>query len=213
MEKCIDEIGGRINSVELEESTDAFNSYYELESKLIEILNIQVEKLYISSIDKIDNNEKWYFSNDNTKKKSVNWIFNINHTVTNRGDVSSSSMQKFFHIIFKTEQELISEKNIESNTENIENIKATIKTQFNKFKNSYIENFNQDLISTLKGENIIIDNIDLDKYIWKFEIKNGFFNIFLKDCGKNLIEKIKNNKDKNEKRDNFGNDEQFVVIK
>lgn len=175
-------------------NTQQFESYYDLENKIKEMLSINLEKHYKFIIDKISQSEKEFIDEKNVNFK-LNWIFNINHSVANRGDISTSTLQKFFHSIFK-EYDDTDEKD---NTKN----------EFIKFKSTFIELLAVNMILSLNGENLIIDKYDLNEYIGKFENKNGFFNIFLKNKGKLLINEIKN-KSKDITKD-IENDETFVV--
>jgi len=198
--------------------------YYFLENKIKELLSLQLEKQFFKMYEKLSPSEKKFFRESNFYKNEndnenvlnspsasnysklnfeckVNWVFNINSVHTNRGDISTSTMQKFFHQIFKDMSDFDSSEEESLNTQNSNNTinpENDLKGDFIKFKNTFIELFNISLILSLNGDNLKTNGLDLNEYIGKFEIKNGFLNLFLKGKGKDLIEVFKNkNKNKN----------------
>lgn len=168
--------------------------YFDLENKIKEMLSLNVEKQFRLIYDKLSQKEKLFFDENNFNFK-INWVFNINSVYTNRGDISTSSLQKFYHSIFKEFNESTSDKE-----------------DFIKFKNTFMELFQVNLLLSMNGENLIIDDYNLNDYIAKIEIKNGFLNIFLKGKGRNLIEEVKNNQIKEKSKiKEVDNDDQFIV--
>ena len=195
--------------------------YYEIENHLKIILNRNLEKQFKQIYDKLKEKEKSYFELINLT--SLNWVFNINTVYSNRGDLSSSSLQKFFHMIFKDfdENTRIQEISLESQFKNTEifesksdiqnhsiiegNQNLDPKSEYLKFKNSFVELFNSTYIMTLSGDNLILENFNFNEQISKFEFKNGFLNIFLKGRAKELVESLKK---KNEKKTKWSRHEE-----
>lgn len=174
------------------------DSYYDLENKIKSLLCSYVEKEFKNKLVKCED-EKNYFNC--LKISEASWIFNINSVHANRGDISSSSLQKIFHSIFKSQSQKAAET-----SEKTEEELLVEEEKFINFKNKFIEEFTDSLIVALNNQN------ELTEYIEKIDVKNGYLNISLKGRGKELLEKIKMNK--NEKKKNKENEEdknQFTV--
>jgi hypothetical protein len=157
------------------------------------MLNTVVERQFNLIYNKLSNEEKKFFNEKCLMNFQINWIFNVNSVYTNRGDICSSSLQKFFHLIFKELPESETEKS------------ELKKDELIKFKNTFIELFSINFLLALNGE---YTDSKLYDYLGKFEIKNGFLNVFLKPQGRELldstIDKKKTKQDLNEN--------QFLVI-
>jgi hypothetical protein len=70
------------------------------------------------------------------------------------------------------------------------------------------------LILSLTEENLINENCNLNDYIAKMEIKNGYLNIFLKGKGKTIVEEIRLQSKRQKTKSKEGDDEnQYVVTK
>lgn len=139
--------------------------YYKLETKIKNILNETVLNELTNLYSKLSSDEKKFFTITPEDLK-VSWIVNINFTYPNRGDMSTSVLQKIYHSLFK---EL-------DNSEEVIN-----------FKNTFIEIANKSILFALNS----IDS----EYFEKFKIDNNFINIFLKEKGKELISSHINKKD------------------
>jgi hypothetical protein len=133
------------------------NHYFTLEEKLKSLLNNTVISQFKIIYHKLSRFELNHFSitPDNV---NLNWTINVNYTYTNWGDLSTSTLQKFYHTIFKK---------LEENEEN------------NNFKNTFIEILNNNIVIAL--------NENQSEHIEKYKIENNFININLKEKGKVLI--------------------------
>lgn len=139
--------------------------YYKLETKIKNILNETVLNELKTLYSKLSSDEKKFFTITPEDLK-VSWIVNINFTYPNRGDMSTSVLQKIYHSLFK---EL-------DNSEEVIN-----------FKNTFIEISNKSILFALNSIG--------SEYFEKFKIDNNFINIFLKEKGKELISLHINKKD------------------
>jgi hypothetical protein len=196
--------------------------YYTLESQIKKMLTLNVEKQFKLMYEKLSPNEKKFFD-EKSFNFQINWVLNVNTVYNNRGDICTSTLQKFFHSLFKEfndevepvseggSDELISDSN-SSNSISDRNLLKELKEEKTKFKNTFIELFNVYLILSLNGENLEVDGLNLNEYIGKFEIKNGFLNIFLKGKGKDMVDlmRSKNSKDKNKMKE-ITNENDFMV--
>ena len=199
-------------NLDLQKATLDSNSdfYYTLENKLKQVLSKNVEKQFYLMHNKLSEKEKSFFNAvDPEITFNITWIVNVNASYNNRGDLFTSSLQKFFHFIFKhvdDSEQTIPEESAVSNEYDIS------KDEYTKFKNTFIEIFNVNLILSLGGENLETDEINLNDYFGKFEIKNGFLNIFTKGKGIEIIAKIKEkfSKDKKVSKE-VQNESQFLV--
>jgi len=178
--------------------------YYTLENKLKQVLVRNVEKQFNLIYNKLSEKEKSFFKPiDPEVTFNINWNINVNALFNNRGDIFTSTLQKFFHSIFKELED--TEKPIQTDSDKI-------KDEFIKFKNTFIEIFNSNLIISLGGENLETDDLNLNEYFGKFEIKNGFLNIFMKGEGKEIIQKIKEKFSREKKvSKEVQNENQFLV--
>jgi hypothetical protein len=178
--------------------------YYRLENKLKQVLTRNVERQFNLIFNKLSEKEKSFFKPlDPEVIFNINWNINVNALFNNRGDIFTSTLQKFFHSIFKE---------LEDTEEPIQTDSDKIKDEFIKFKNTFIEIFNSNLIMSLGGENLETDDLNLNDYFGKFEIKNGFLNIFMKGEGKEIIEKIKEKFSREKKvSKEVQNENQFLV--
>jgi hypothetical protein len=132
--------------------------YNTLESLIKELLNETVINKLILTYNKLDDAEKKYFTIPPEEVK-VSWTFYINYTYPNRGDISTSTLQKLYHSIFKS----------------IEECEESI-----NFKNNFIDIINENILFILNSQN-------QSKYIEKYKIDNNFINIYLRDKGKALV--------------------------
>lgn len=183
--------------------------YYTLENKLKQVLTRNVERQFELMYKKLSDREKSFFNPiDPEITFQINWNINVNSLYNNRGDIFTSSLQKFFHNVFVHFEE--SEETCEKSSDKSD--QGIIKDEYIKFKNTFIEIFNVNLILSLGGENLEVDDINLNDYFGKFEIKNGFLNIFMKGKGKENIEKVKEkfSKDKKVSKE-VQNESQFLV--
>jgi hypothetical protein len=191
------------------ETDSQIDFYYTLENKLKHVLSRNVEKQFNLMYNKLSDKEKSFFNPIDTEVTfQINWNINVNALYNNRGDIFTSTLQKFFHTVFKQIEE--SEETNEKSLDKLD--QGIVKDEYIKFKNTFIEIFNVNLILSLGGENLELDELNLNDYFGKFEIKNGFLNIFMKGKGKEIIEKVKEkfSKDKKVSKE-VQNESQFLV--
>jgi tRNA-Thr(GGU) m(6)t(6)A37 methyltransferase TsaA len=171
----------------MDKNLNVFENFHKLETAIKEYLNNTALEILSQNIEKLkeEKNNKYI---DKEYEKKLIWVFNINTVHKYKGDFSSSSLQKFFHSIFK----------IEDDDEN------TSREEFTKFKNKFIEIFNTEFIHILS--NFEDTNTALKEYINKFELKNGYLNVYFSEKGRELLipvissvkkEKIEDSEDNN----------------
>ena len=192
-----------------------FDIYFFLENQIKEMLNVNVLKQFKIMYAKISEKEKSYFieNYEISEVPKVNWIINFNNKVTNRGEICTYSLQKFFHAIFKENMDVTSTQvQVDENVNSDKN--SNQDSELIKFKNTFSELFNVNLILSLTEENLINENCNLNDYIAKLEIKNGYLNIFLKGKGKTIVEEIRLQSKRQKTKSKEGDDEnQYVVSK
>lgn len=155
-------------------NTDIIRSYQDLQDKLKDNLTDSFMSVFIQMFNKLSNEERKYFNEDADKNLNVNWVININTVANNRGDLSTSSMQKVFHSLFIKEKEPDSE----------------FDTNFCKFKKDFIDLLYCKFTVVLNSQTDQISN----EYVERYEIKNGFLNIYLKGKGLQLLQEEKDYK-------------------
>lgn len=153
----------------------SFQNYYEFEKEIINFINETFNSEFKSIFNKLSEKEKSFFNREYTSGIKLSWIFNANTVQRNRGDVCSSTIQKFYHVVFNEEEDDIK------------------KSELGKFRSFFCDLFQTNLILALNNQTE--DNI-LNLYVNKFEFKNGFLNIFFKPIGRELIDSLKNNNKK-----------------
>jgi hypothetical protein len=184
--------------------------YFFLENQIKEMLNINVIKQFKAMFTKLSDKEKSYF-NENyeiNEVPKVNWVFNVNNKkcrYTSQGDISSSSLQKFFHSLFNENM------NISNPVQSNDDI-SSVNSEFFKFKNSFIELFNVNLILSLTEDKFILENCNLNECIAKIEIKNGYLNVFLKGKGKTIVDEMKLQSKRDKTKSKEGEDENQYVV-
>jgi hypothetical protein len=180
-----------------------FQNYFDMEKELIKFIDVNLKNQFIIQIQKLKENEKNYFNMEFVNEIKINWIININTVQKNRGDICSSSLQKFYNNLYIK----LNDNNNNNNNDNDINNNSLedIQNDYSKFKTNFNNLFQIDLITLLNKE--IQGNI-LGSFINKFEIKNGFLNVYFSSNGKNLLEKIK---EKNN-IDTQSHDNSFTVI-
>jgi len=193
-------------NIDLQKETSDSNSdfYFTLENKLKQVLTKNVEKQLFLMYNKLSEKEKSFFNPiDSEVTSNLTWIINVNASYNNRGDLFTSSLQKFFHFVFIQ----VDDSELSGSDD-----QGISKDEYTKFKNTFIEIFNVNLILSLGGENLETDGINLNDYFGKFEIKNGFLNIFTKGKGIEIVGKIKEkfSKDKKVSKE-VQNESQFLV--
>ncbi len=150
-------------------------NYYELEKDLIYFINDTLKSELNLIINKLSEKEKSFFNSEVINEIKLSWIFNTNTVHKNRGDVCSSTIQKFYHVLF-------------NDYEN-DDIK---KSELGKFRSFFCDLFQTNLILALNNQSE--DNL-LVNYVNKYEFKNGFLNIFYKPNGRELLNSLqKDNK-------------------
>lgn len=193
--------------------------YFFLENQIKEMLNINVVKIFKAMFSKLSEIEKKYF-NENyefSEIPKVSWVFNVNNKISkynSQGDISSSSLQKFFHSVFR---EINNFNNPETNSRLIQITKlnddiSTINSEYSKFKNSFVELFNVNLILSLTEDKLILENCNLNECITKIEIKNGYLNVFLKGKAKTIVDEMKLQSKRDKTKSKEGEDENQYVV-
>jgi hypothetical protein len=76
------------------EQIGIFGDYKSLEDKLKELLNTTAKKAFNMFYNGLSENEIGYLKINNANEIEIDWILNINSIQTNRGDISTSSLQK-----------------------------------------------------------------------------------------------------------------------
>jgi hypothetical protein len=205
--------------------------YFEFENVLKQVLSRNLEKQFKLLYHRLNDSEKNYFEIKNLN--NLTWVFNVNSVYSYRGDLSTSSLQKFFYLIFKDideESKILIESDMNDINEinmnclkieyccnekgksllkNMKNFDLDPKSEFLKFKSSFVELFNSTFLMTLNGENLILDKFNLNEWISKVEFKNGFLNFFLKGKAKELAD---SQKKKNEKKTKWSKHEESGYI-
>jgi len=156
----------------------SFQNYYELEKEIQNFINESLNCEFTSIFNKLSEKEKSFFNSEFANGIKLSWIFNANTVQRNRGDVCSSTIQKFYHSLFN------------------ENEDDEKKSEISKFRNFFCDLFQTNLILALNNQTE--DNF-LNQYVNKYEFKNGFLNIFFKPNGRELIDCLKNINKKIEK--------------
>ena len=145
-------------------------------------LSLEIKSLFIQFIKKIFT-EKFleikYFNTENTTEEELNkiieFIINKNSVKSYKGDLSTNSLNKFYHYILKDKEENIDNKIFEKN------------------KQDFISIFEKNFEDFINKEN---KNNKIEKY----EINNHYINIFLKD--KTILEDSENSDKINNIKDN-----------
>jgi hypothetical protein len=212
--------------MENKNTVEPIEHYFGLESKLKEFLTDVVKRCHAAIYVNSSDSEKAWLNLFNTS--DLNWILNINSVYTNRGDISTSSLQKYYHSMFKqpVEDEInidLIEVKEDSNTTDDKGDKGgkgddkshsipilkdnSTLEEFKKFKTKVIESLNTNVLLRLNTESET--SPELKAYFAKFELKNGFLNIFLKERGKELVSGYLNN----QKTVKTVSEDQFTVNK
>lgn len=157
----------------------SFQNYYEFEKEMINFINETLNSEFKSIFNKLSEKEKSFFNSEYTNGIKLSWIFNANTVQKNRGDVCSSTIQKFYHALFNEYEE--------------DDIK---KSELSKFRSFFCDLFQTNLVLALNNQT---EDSILSQYVNKYEFKNGFMNIFFKPIGRELTDSLKSNNKKIEK--------------
>ena len=163
-----------------------YENYFELEKEIIYFINETFKRQFNLIYDKLSDDKKLFFNPEIINEIKLVWIFNPNTIHKNRGDICSSTVQKFYHSLFNEYEDDEVKRNI-----------------MGKFRSIFCELFQTNLILSLNNQT---DDHYLSNYVDKFEFKNGFLNIFFKRQGVELLDKTKDKKKSVEKEiqeDNF----------
>lgn len=156
----------------------------DIKQKLTNELITTFNKLY----DSVDEKDKKYFNNKNIAVINVliDWNLNVNTVKVNKGEISTNSLLKFYHYIFN----IFDEEN------------QDIKEIFESFKLDFTQKMNIEFIKSLNEKR------NKEK-ILKYDLKNGYINVYLTDKCKSIVEMFK--KDKNTKKTQEINNSTFTV--
>ena len=121
-----------------------------IENEVMIFLKKEIIEVFNNIYEKYNNEEKQNFNenNINNLNDKIEFVININTVKINRGDFSTNSLQKFYHIFLKSKDE--------------------------KFKESFIKNFEKIFLENLNSKNKITQ-------IEKYEITEHYINIYLKN--------------------------------
>ena len=121
----------------------------DIKNEVMVFLKNEIIDIFNNIYEKYNNEEKQNFNENNIKNLNdkIEFVININTVKTNRGDFSTNSLQKFYYIFLKSKEE--------------------------KFKNSFIENFEKTYLQNLNTKNKI-------NQIEKYQITEHYINIYLK---------------------------------
>lgn len=171
---------GEINyNVNDKQNKKYFENYYELEKETINFIDNTLKAELKTIIDKLIEKEKSFFNKNIHHDVKLVWIFNINTIHKHRGDICSSTIQKFYHSLFK-----------EFEDDEVQ------RSEMTKFRSYFYDLFQTNLVLALNNQP---EDDHLSLYVSKYEFKNGFLNVFFKPLGKELLDKIKNENKKVEK--------------
>src|SRR5690606_17405814 len=87
-------------NIKIEEVDKQINHYFILENKIKEMLDETLKRVYESVVGNLSENEKILLKIKNKEDLNINWILNINSVYTNRGELSTSSLQKVINTLF-----------------------------------------------------------------------------------------------------------------
>ena len=121
----------------------------DIKNEVMVFLKNEIIDIFNNIYEKYNNEEKQNFNENNIKNLNdkIEFVININTVKTNRGDFSTNSLQKFYYIFLKSKEE--------------------------KFKDSFIENFEKAYLQNLNTKNKI-------NQIEKYQITEHYINIYLK---------------------------------
>ena len=121
----------------------------DIKNEVMVFLKNEIIDIFNNIYEKYNNEEKQNFNENNIKNLNdkIEFVININTVKTNRGDFSTNSLQKFYYIFLKSKEE--------------------------KFKDSFIENFEKTYLQNLNTKNKI-------NQIEKYQITEHYINIYLK---------------------------------
>lgn len=143
-----------------------------IEKKIAEYLTKNLISVLYTILQKQGNDNKKYF---NTKQielleKTFQWTINLNTVKANRGDFSTNSLLKVYHLIFDVD---------------IEELKID-KDSYDKLKKEFLSEFEPQFLSALNDIEKNEDGIFM-----KFEIKNGYINVYLNDKYQEVVSHFK----------------------
>ena len=141
-----------------------------LKSELTSTLNNVLLRLYEKFGAQND-----YFNKHNidTINNRVDWVINVNTVKVNKGDLSTNTLLKVFHLIFKEPIETQSNEDVLS--------------LYTKFKSEFIKEFNSSYINELNT------NLSKQTIVTHYELKNGYINIYLNEQYKHITNAFKLN--------------------
>ncbi len=140
----------------------------DIENEVIIFLKKEIIEVFNNIYEKYNNEEKQNFNENNIKNlnNNIEFVININTVKTNRGDFSTNSLQKFYHIFLKSKDE--------------------------KFKESFIKNFEKIYLENINKKNEInqIEKYEITEHYINIYLKNQYHEIIKSHLQKNQNENI-----------------------
>ena len=117
---------------------------------------------------------KEYFNKHNIDMINhiIDWVINVNTVKVNKGDLSTNTLLKVFHLVLKEPIDTISNEDASSYT---------------AFKSEFIKEFNSSFINELNT------TLPKQSIVTQYELKNGYVNIYLTDQYKHITNAFKLN--------------------
>ena len=140
----------------------------DIENEVIIFLKKEIIEVFNNIYEKYNNEEKQNFNENNIKNlnNNIEFVININTVKTNRGDFSTNSLQKFYHIFLKSKDE--------------------------KFKETFIKNFEKIYLENINKKNEInqIEKYEIIEHYINIYLKNQYHEIIKSHIQKNQNENI-----------------------
>jgi tRNA-Thr(GGU) m(6)t(6)A37 methyltransferase TsaA len=140
----------------------------DIENEVIIFLKKEIIEVFNNIYEKYNNEEKQNFNENNIKNlnNNIEFVININTVKTNRGDFSTNSLQKFYHIFLKSKDE--------------------------KFKETFIKNFEKIYLENINKKNEInqIEKYEITEHYINIYLKNQYHEIIKSHIQKNQNENV-----------------------
>ena len=140
----------------------------DIENEVIIFLKKEIIEVFNNIYEKYNNEEKQNFNENNIKNlnNNIEFVININTVKTNRGDFSTNSLQKIYHIFLKSKDE--------------------------KFKETFIKNFEKIYLENINKKNEInqIEKYEITEHYINIYLKNQYHEIIKSHIQKNQNENV-----------------------